>query len=124
MTGLRCTRENNRSTEACITQSLRTELELHMKSMGLALTIFVLTGALAVLDLSGTYVVHASVAEVAAPGTASPASLPLASEPVNSDQESAENADEPDGETLNAFLVSPWPLAPVKGSKAATLRYD
>ena len=95
-----------------------------MKSMGLALTIFVLTGTLAALDLSGAHRVQVSIPEVAQTGLPTLASRAATSAVTNADQEEAEADDEADAEIVNAFLVTPRSLAPVNSSPVAALRYD
>ena len=92
-------------------------LEQHMKSIGLALTLFALTGTLVALDLSGVH--QAKVATTAtAPSLATPAGE------SNADQEKleTESDDEVDGKWVTTFLVTPHPTAAANG-EASTLRY-
>ena len=92
-----------------------------MKSMGLALTIFALTGTLAGLDLSGVHHVQSGAPVPTLNATAPSASMsPVASK---AEQEKLEEEEEGDGELVRTFLVTPRQVAPASG-EAAALRYD
>ena len=93
-----------------------------MKSIGLALTIFGLTGALAALDLSGAARAPLTSSEVAQTTKAVLASRAVASDVTNADQEAAD--DEADAEIVRAFLVTPRSLVPKQVGPVDTLRYD
>ena len=90
-----------------------------MKSMGLALTIFALTGTLAALDLSGAHHVHATTQTVVRSANAS--SVTIASATGKTEEEEVGD-DEGDGELVNTFLVTPRQVRAV--NNAAALRYD
>ena len=90
-----------------------------MKSMGLALTIFSLTGILAALDLSGAHQVQTTPQTVARNVNTSVVSV--ASPMAKTDEEKADD-DEGDGEVVNTFLVTPRQISTV--NNAAALRYD
>ena len=92
-------------------------LEQHMKSIGLALTLFALTGALVALDLSGVHQVKVAT-------TATAPSLATAAGESNADQEKLETEadDEVDGKWVSTFLVTPHPT-PAANGEASTLRY-
>lgn len=126
MIGLHRDLENNSAIETCIPQPHRTknELERHMKSLGLALTIFSLTGALAALDLSGAARTQLTDSDVAQTTQAVHAFRAATSTVTTADQEEAAADDEADGELITTFLVTPRSLAPVNGSLAPKLRYD
>ena len=92
-------------------------LEQHMKSIGLALTLFTLTGTLVALDLSGVHQVEVAT-------TATAPSLATVAVESNADQEKleAEADDEGDGKWVSTFLVTPHPTPATRG-EASTLRY-
>ena len=92
-----------------------------MKSLGLALTIFSLTGALAALDMSGAHRVAKANPEAA---QLQPRARAQAVESSNASAAATEAEDEADPVLINAFLVAPR-LTPQAGSSAvAELRYD
>lgn len=99
-----------------------------MKSIGLALTIFALTGALAALDLCGANHML-QIPMTAATPNSNASSLSMASAASKDKQEALEEedeedeADEGDGKLVNTFLVTPRP-SPLASSTAVGLRYD
>ena len=92
-------------------------LEQHMKSIGLALTLFALTGTLVALDLSGVHQVKVAT-------TAAAPAIATAAGESNADQEKLETEadDEVDGKWVSTFLVTPHPT-PAANGEASTLRY-
>ncbi len=96
-----------------------------MKSLGLALTLFSLTGALAALDLSGAHRVEHAAGPLSQSALATPILGPVAPAANASDpDEAAADDDEADSEVINTFLVTPRLLTPANGSAATLLRYD
>ncbi len=96
-----------------------------MKSLGLALTLFALTGALAALDMSGAHRVEHAIPTLAQSTLATRITDAAAPVVAESDQdEAAADDDEADSEIINAFLVTPRSLAAVNSSAATPLRYD
>ena len=103
--------------------ALRNGLEQHMKSLGLALTIFTLTGALAALDMSGVHRVQPT-SEEAVPLKPKPrAERALVSSTANA-AAADEDDDEADPVLVNAFLLMPRPTPQTGGNAVAELRYD
>lgn len=97
-----------------------------MKSMGLALTIFALTGTLAALDLSGARQVPDApepAQMTTQKASASMASMASVASTDPNEKASDEDEDEGDGELVKTFLVTPRQL-PGAHSSAAALRYD
>ena len=93
-----------------------------MKSMGLALTIFTLTGMLVALDLSGASGMQGSTVAVTSARSHSDAASGVASVPNNLFQEEAEgDEDEIDPGFRHAFLVTPTPATT---GASPPLRYD
>ena len=92
-----------------------------MKSLGLALTIFSLTGALAVLDMSGAHRVATSNPVVV---KTDPTRLKhmVASPNAYSNYVKAKN--EADGAVIDAFLVLPRATPQVGRKIVVELRYD
>ena len=88
-----------------------------MKSIGLALTLFALTGTLVALDLSGVHQMQGTTKATAQP-------LATAAGESNADQEKLETEadDEVDGKWVTTFLVTPHPT-PAANGEASTLRY-
>ncbi len=98
-----------------------------MKSLGLALTLFVLTGAFAALDLSGAHRLQNAKPALLLPTPTPTSRISGATSPVVADSdltEAAADDDEADSEIINAFLVTPRTLASVNSSAATPLRYD
>ena len=96
-----------------------------MKSLGLALTLFSLTGALAALDLSGAHRVEHAAAPLTQSALATRILGPVATAANDSDQdESTADDDEADSEVINTFLVMPRSLTSANGSAVTPLRYD
>ncbi len=93
-----------------------------MKSMGLALTIFTITGVLVALDLSDASDARHTWINVARERTQSDAARAAATAPDTLIQQQADDEDEVDPGFRHAFLVTPTPNAPVRGVPA--LRYD
>lgn len=91
-------------------------LEQHMKSIGLALTLFALTGTLVALDLSGVHQMQVT--------TATAPSLARAAVESSADQEKLETEadDEGDGKWVSTFLVTSQPT-PAPSGEVSTLRY-
>ena len=93
-----------------------------MKSLGLALTIFSLTGALAALDMSGAHRVATTSSQVAQPSpTPRVKHVAVAS---NANLNSVDADDEATGVIIDAFLVLPRATPQVAGKAAVELRYD
>lgn len=98
-----------------------------MKSLGLTLAMFTLTGALVALDLSGAHLVSASAdAALSVPVRGLTVTL---SKPDQTQTQAAkqEEDDEPDAELFNAFLLTPRSASAANAaanSAPATLRYD
>ena len=92
-------------------------LEQHMKSIGLALTLFALTGTLLALDLSGVHQVKVAT-------TATAPSLATAAGESNANQEKLETEadDEADGKWVSTFLVTSQ-ATPAPSEEAPALRY-
>ena len=92
-------------------------LEQHMKSIGLALTLFALTGTLVALDLSGVHQVKVAT-------TATAPSLATAAGESNANQEKLETEadDEVDGKWVSTFLVTSQ-ATPAPSGEAPALRY-
>ena len=94
-----------------------------MKSLGLALTIFTLTGALAALDMSGVHRVQPT-SEVAVPlKPKAPAARALVSLTASA-AAADEDDDEADAVVINAFLLMPRPTPQLGANAVAELRYD
>ena len=91
-----------------------------MKSMGLAITIFALTGALAALDLSGVHAVQPT--EQAAAKTASPVRQ-FSTAVVSKAEQQKLDDDDGDGELVRTFLLTPKQL-PATTTETGALRYD
>ena len=93
-----------------------------MKSWGLALTIFSLTGALAVLDMSGAHRVESAnpAATRGDPKTRAPRVAVSTMAPSNA----VEADHEVSGEVINAFLVMPRLTPQTLGKIVVELRYD
>ena len=93
-----------------------------MKSLGLALTIFSLTGALAALDMSGAHRVAAANQDAVQPKAKAGAQRSLMS--LSGRAEKVEANSEAIPAVIDAFLVVPR-LTPQTGSNILTeLRYD
>ena len=91
-----------------------------MKSLGLALTIFGLTGALAALDMSGAHRVEPTKQEAALP-----APKPTAQRTVMlANVDAADADDEVNGVVIDTFLVLPRVLQQAGNKSAIALRYD
>ena len=88
-----------------------------MKSIGLALTLFSLTGTLVALDLSGVHQVKVAT-------TATAPSLATAAGESNANQEKLETEadDEVDGKWVSTFLVTSQ-ATPAPSGEAPALRY-
>jgi hypothetical protein len=102
-------------------------LEQHMKSLGLALTLFILTGALAALDLSGAHRVENANPAVGQPTLALRMTGTAATAAADTDKEEAaadDDDDDTNSEIINAFLVTPRSTGTTPSSAATTLRYD
>lgn len=93
-----------------------------MKSLGLALTIFSLTGALAALDMSGAHRVATASSPATQPGpTPRMKHVAVAS---NANLNLVDADDEATGVIIDAFLVLPRATPQVASKIAAELRYD
>ena len=101
-----------------------------MKSLGLAATLFTLTGALVALDLSGAAgALRAGnwIATLARPTSDARFNGTTALAVTESGQDEAaadEDGDEADAKVVDAFLVTPLVLAPANSSAVTALRYD
>ncbi len=101
-----------------------------MKSLGLAVTLFTLTGALVALDLSGVSGAHRAEYGIttlarAAPDARFHDTAALAVSESGQDEDAADDdGDEADAKIVDAFLVTPLDLAPVTSGAVAALRYD
>lgn len=93
-----------------------------MKSLGLALTIFTLTGALAALDMSGAHRVQAANEKAVQLTPTAPAQRVVVSAIRNA--AAVEDDDEADPVLINAFLVMPRVTPQARGNAVAELRYD
>ena len=93
-----------------------------MKSLGLALTIFTLTGALAALDMSGAHRVQATTEKTVQLKPQASAQRTVVSAIGNAAE--AEDDDEADPVVINAFLVMPRPTPQMGGNRVTELRYD
>ena len=92
-------------------------LEQHMKSIGLALTLFSLTGTLVALDLSGVHQV-----KVATTSTAQPLATAAGESTADPEKLETEADDEVDGKWVSTFLVTSQPT-PAPSGEATALRY-
>ncbi len=93
-----------------------------MKSLGLALTIFTLTAALAALDISGAHRVR-PISPGAAPLSAKvPAHGAIMS--AAGDAAATEEDDDADPVVINAFLVVPRLPPPVGATSVTEVSYD
>ena len=104
------------------TAALRNGLEQRMKSLGLALTIFTLTGALAALDLSGAHRVKAANQDAVQPKEkigAQRAVLSLTRRAVKIEANREANP-----AVIDAFLVMPLFSPQTRGNTLTELRYD
>ena len=94
-----------------------------MKSLGLALTIFTLTGALAALDMSGVHRVQPTREEAVQLKPKARVGRALVSSTATAAAVD-EDDDEADPVVINAFLLMPRPTPQMGGKAAAELRYD
>ena len=92
-------------------------LEQHMKSIGLALTLFALTGTLVALDLSGVHQV-----KVTTKATAQPLATAAGESNANQEKLETEADDEADGKWVSTFLVTSQ-ATPAPNGEAPALRY-
>ena len=94
-----------------------------MKSLGLALTIFTLTGTLAALDMSGMHHVQPTSEEAVQLKPKPRAERALVSSTANA-AAADEDDDEADPVVINAFLLMPRPTPQMGGNAVAERRYD
>lgn len=93
-----------------------------MKSLGLALTIFTLTAALAALDMSGAHRVEAANQDAAQPKAKVGAQRAVMS--LIGSAKKVEADSEANPALIDAFLVLPRQTAQAGGSTLTELRYD
>ena len=98
-----------------------------MKSLGLALTIVTLTGALVAVNLSGAHRVSAGA--VAAPAVAAGGRAATSNrlDQAHADVTTEDGDDESEPDLVNAFLVTPRAPNAIRAAAnatPATLRYD
>lgn len=93
-----------------------------MKSLGLALTIFSLTAALAALDMSGAHHVGPASTPAAPLKANAPAYGAMTS--ATGTAASTEDDDDADPLVINAFLVLPRLTPPVATTPVTEVRYD
>lgn len=98
-----------------------------MKSLGLALTMFLLTGTLVALDMSGMHLAAASAEP--APSVAARGLAAASNKPDQGQAEAAkeEEDEDPEPELFNAFLITQRTTSAATASAnaaPATLRYD
>jgi hypothetical protein len=126
MIAMRCAGSHNELNTTCNVQARYTTNRRlpHMKSIGLALTIFSLTGALAALDLSGAHRVRAATPAVAQIEPAAQLAGTVAADVFKADQQVVKTSVRMGPQRLDTFLVTPRTAAPITGIPVATLRYD
>lgn len=103
--------------------ALRNRLESRMKSLGLTLTIFTLTGALAALDMSGMHRVQPTSEEAVQLKPKARVERALVSSTAHA-AAADEDDDEADPVVVNAFLLMPLPTPQMVGTAVAEPRYD
>ena len=94
-----------------------------MKSMGLALTIFALTGALAGLDLSGTHPVQKIASTVVQNDKAITAAVAAADGIDRQEKIADDDEDEGEDNLVKTLLITPRTL-PAATDTVTALRYD
>lgn len=94
-----------------------------MKSMGLALTIFALTGALAGLDLSGTHPVQKIASTVVQNDKAITAAVAAADSIDRQEKMADDEEDEGEDNLVKTLLITPRTL-PAATDTVTALRYD
>ena len=94
-----------------------------MKSMGLALTIFALTGALAGLDLSGAHPVQKIASTVAQNDKAITAAVAAADSIDRQEKMADDEDDEGEDNLVKTLLITPRTL-PAATDTVTALRYD